>query len=292
MLRKESRKVNAEFDAGLAHQVFSLACRLEDLRGELITSPYDLYSVETLRDVHGLRQGRGVPADVFVFGKGESPDRSCTKVGGLPYWPSSLPWPRTPNGMPYHFLAQFNFADSRDLYSDLPGDVLLLLTADPEAWSWEPDAIRFEWQWLGENSLIAPDDFAESSPARKTAAFFGAIWRTADYPDSYEKAVSLESEGVDAPFLLSVLNGTKIGGSPSFIQDEESPGGQFLCQFGSIQAAAKVPYPWVNQREPLGLKFDETGIYGDANSVVFGDMGNAYIFIDGDGTLRYVFQCF
>ena len=38
--------------------------------------------------------GRSVPTDVFTFIPGEPQERSVTKIGGLPYRPASLPWPR------------------------------------------------------------------------------------------------------------------------------------------------------------------------------------------------------
>ena len=38
--------------------------------GEVVTSPYDLFEIETARDRYGMRTGRVVPTDVFVLGKG------------------------------------------------------------------------------------------------------------------------------------------------------------------------------------------------------------------------------
>jgi hypothetical protein len=63
-------------------------CRLEHLRGQL-RAEFDF--------------GPPIPTDVFVFARGEPNDRGVTKVGGLPYRPSELGWPRTtsvlhPNG--------------------------------------------------------------------------------------------------------------------------------------------------------------------------------------------------
>jgi hypothetical protein len=53
-----------------------------------------------------------------------------------------------------------------------------------------------------------------------------------------------------------------------------------------------VPYPWVNSAEPLGLEFDHRGIYGDGNSIVFGDMGTIYVFRERSGTVRGSFECY
>ena len=42
----------------------------------------------------------------FVWGLGEPPRRECTKIGGLPYWPSQRPWPQSQGGYPATFLAR------------------------------------------------------------------------------------------------------------------------------------------------------------------------------------------
>ena len=90
-----------------------------ELTGQKITSSFDLYSVETLRDRFGLRRGRELPTDVFVWGQGEPKDRTLTKVGGLPYWPAETPWPER-NGKPLPFggglaLTQLQHCDGHRL---------------------------------------------------------------------------------------------------------------------------------------------------------------------------------
>src|SRR5262249_3781899 len=151
----------------------------------------------------------------------------CTKVGGVPYWPKGRRWPTNSAGAPYRFVAQFNFADSRDLFSELPGDVLLLLAEDEKDWMWEPMRVRFEWLRLG---LPTCPEFDESLIAEKAGPFFGVIYRSADYPDAEDKAYVLKvSQGWDLP----ILNATKIGGVPHFIQTGDQLPGEFLCQLGS-----------------------------------------------------------
>src|SRR5690606_20327664 len=109
-----------------------------------ITSPYHLYAVESLRTKFNLRTCRKVETDVFVFGRGEPARRDCTKVGGVPYWPSSRSWPVDSNGTQYHFLAQINFSDSLDLVGPVPADMLLILAEAGDAWSYDPTKLRFE----------------------------------------------------------------------------------------------------------------------------------------------------
>ena len=102
---------------------------------------------------------------------------------------------------------------------------------------------------------------------------------------------------VDASYNLPILNGTKIGGLPHFVQSGEDVSGQFLCQLNSIQAAPHVPYPWVNHPEPLGLglrgdPYKENGtIHDEENELLFGDLGSIYIYRDVDGQVRSAFEC-
>ena len=242
-LIRTSTKVHPEFDLNAAGVFF---CELErELSGQLVTSPYDLYSVETLRDRHGLRTGEAFPTDIFVFGKGEPDDPSITKVGGRPYWPVDREWPANSGGMPCHFLAQFNFGDSIDLVGDdLPGSVLLLLTETPDDWIWEDSHLTFHWlpnDITPDTNLNVPSTLGGAGP------FYGAIHRSVDYPDSFDIAFDLQ---LRRNYNLPLLNGTKIGGLPHFIQDGVETDSCFLCQLGSIQAAPRVPFPWVNQHDP------------------------------------------
>lgn len=92
--------VAPRFDFDAAKRLYESTAKDSELTGEMITSPFDLYAVETLRDRHGLRVGEAVPTDVFVFVFGEPDDPRCTKIGGRPFWPKGRPWP-TEDGGPH-----------------------------------------------------------------------------------------------------------------------------------------------------------------------------------------------
>ena len=285
MLIPRSKKLHPEFDLEEAKRIYAANEFDADLQGEMVTSPHDLFSVEVLRDRLALRMGPAVPTDAFVFGRGEAPRRDGTKVGGLPYWPADRPWLKNGEGLPYRFLAQFNFADSHDLLAKLPGQVLLLLVEQGDEWLYEPDRIHFEWLPLG----LAPITSFESSwIVNQGSAFYGAIHRSADYPEASEKA---EKCGIRSHHDLPIINGTKIGGLPHRISSFDFEG-EFLCQLSSIQAAPYAPYPWVNDPAPLDLTFGDRGIHGEANDFVFLDMGNIYVFQDKEGTLKSSFECY
>jgi hypothetical protein len=280
MLVSSSAKLHPEFDLDQAKRVYGRRDPAEEMRGDLVTSPYDLFAFEAARDSLGLRIGRPLPTDVFVFGKGEAPRREATKVGGLPYWPAQRAWPTTPSGQPYHFLAQFNFADSSDLVAGLPGDVLLLLVEPGEDWQYEASPIRLEWLTLGEVPLPS---FPREQTVTPETTFFGAIYRGIDYPGSLEKEKEL---GLwSGTGQLYATQATKIGGLPYSIQDHQYAG-DFICQLNSVQAAAEVPYPWVNQEAPLEASHGESGLWHGANQFTFLDMGIVYVFRNADGTFR------
>ncbi|HYE32250.1 MAG TPA: DUF1963 domain-containing protein [Methylomirabilota bacterium] len=281
-MEKASSKQHPEFDVEAMKRFYRPVTK--KLSGEQIASPFDLYSVERLRDDHQLRKDPAFKTDVFVFGKGTPRKRHLTKVSGVPYWPTTRQWPRGENGERYQFLAQFNFADSTDLVPELPGDLLLIFVPQgDEDWWWENDLVKFEWLKIKDTPTISkiPAGVDPYSPSE----WYGVIHRTHDYPVA---AALGKKAGLAQSYNLGIVNGTKIGGLPHSIQKDEEQWGaesqtKFLCQLSSIQAAPHVPYPWTNHTDELSLEFDDGGIYGDDNQCIFGDMGLLNVFLDADG---------
>ena len=287
MIEHNTSKSHLELDFAAAAKLFDAELADKKLSGELITSAFDLYAVETLRDRHSLRVGDPHPTDIFVFGKGEPVAPACTKIGGRPFWPNDRDWPSASDGSLCHFLAQFNFADSLDIIDcNLPGTILLLLTENEDDWLWADDGLTFHWvsaDVTPRNDLVVPSTVGSAGP------FYAVRHRSADYPDAADAAYELD---VSVGYNLPVLNGTRIGGLPHFIQGGDDSPGRFLCQLGSIQAAPNVPYPWANLRDALDLQFNNDGIYGDDNCAVFGDMGSVYLFVDDNGAVSRSFECY
>jgi hypothetical protein len=149
--------------------------------------------------------------------KGEPPDRFVTKIGGLPYRPKSALWPVRPSGQPMVFLAQFCFADSTDLVGPLPGAVLVIFARDEEAFVAdfhdEEPAFRFEWYPLGLEELVSAAEVPASS--WKLLPCYARVEREAE-----------EADGIE---------GSKIGGSPHWIQGEVNMPGQFLAVLGQVR---------------------------------------------------------
>lgn len=279
MLVPNSKKRHPEFDLEEARKVFVKAGADKDLCGERITSPYHLFAVETLRDRHAVRSGVPVPTDVFVMGKGEAPRRDCTKIGGKPYWPANRPWPRKPDDNPYRFLAQFNFVDSKDLFPNLPGDVLLIFADDGEDWYWDPAQAIFEWMPLG---LDYQEEFPPSLTSKYEGRFFGAIHRTADYPAFIQPYWKVPPELFEVGIQrLPLLDATKIGGVGYDPVNQPPTPGLFLCRMASIQPEPFMPFPWVNDPNPVDLK----RIYSPDNEICIWDMRGICFFLQDDGTI-------
>lgn len=254
-----------------------------ELSGQRITSSFDLYSVETLRDRFGLRTGAAVPTDVFVWGQGEPKDRTLTKVGGLPYWPAETPWPER-DGKPMQFLVQFNFKDSADLVGDLPGDILLVFTDEGFSWlSGNREGLQLEWIRIGTKRLTV--ERLLPKPKQPFFKGYGIIHRANDYPEAGGGAVGGLGGGSERE--LPVLHGTKIGGIPAAGRRVASKGVRFLAQLSSIQAASGVDYPWVNRPRPLGVTQDASGIHGDTNQLILGNMGSLVLYLKDGETVEW-----
>ena len=286
MIKADSSKTHDELDFDAVRRAYEDVSN--ELEGHIVASPFHLYSVETLRDHHALRTPSGTPVDAFVFAQGEPDKRHVTKVGGLPYWPAEKPWPSNADGNPFWFLAQFNFSDSLDLLPDLPGNLLTILTEDEDSWLWDnQETVHFEWQTVTDQDQITLEQLPTFEREYEYFDCYAVIHRTADYPESVETANELE---IGQSYNLAVLNATKIGGAPNFIQGDPGIPGTFLAQLASLQPEPDVPFPWVNRKEAYDLSFGEGGIYG--NQQMIGDMGSLYLFLQDDGSIRCTIQCY
>jgi hypothetical protein len=238
-----------------------------------VTNPGDVVYLEHARAeaarLHDL--GRSVPTDVFVFGLGEPSRRDLTKVGGMPYRPAAIPWPVGVNGEPMRFVAQWRFAESKDITGDLPGDLLLFFVDNIQDLPWLHDdekQFRFDWYNLGVTDLVTEDNVPLPDSSFKSVTCFGIRHRTVDYPEPkalsaiYDWLPADDSEkeylGLDVARSTARIAGMKIGGVPYWpLQSdktlvEELPG-RFLCSLAAIGLATEVPYPWLNRPEPYEL---------------------------------------
>jgi uncharacterized protein YwqG len=267
---------------------FPLASDVERYSGEIITSPCDICNNEWLRREmqDQFKWGKAVPIDVFIMAEGEPDNRYATKIGGLPYRPAAAQWPLTSLGHPMTFFAQFNFSDSRDLFDDLPGDLLLIFADDSNE---TINSLEFEWQRIGLDDLVSVENLPDNPDAFQPC--FGHICRTASFPKAKRAAKSkrlhyptCREKEVRSDYHLLQYQGTQIGSAPFFIQDDPDLLGRVLCTISSVQPDQHQPYPWVNHPEPLAPK----GQWNfSQNHLMIGDMGCIYISIDDDLQLHW-----
>ena len=262
IIRKDPDKQHLVLDYAACERLYAtfqreLNGKIQELDGETIGSPFDIYSVETIRkrfvieeklgtvgnpktpgtmlqtiqrfwsSLSGifirLRHNRSLPTDVFVWGEGEPEKPYLTKIGGLPYLPKELPYPTDANGQPYIFVAQICFVDSKDIVPlSLPGDVLLIFVKH-DGWDGEylqchePDDMHFEWIRIADQPLWNPQTMKENGFRSVEPTFFGVIHRTLDYKRTDEIYEKL-CDTVGGPYLIHGMSATKIGGIPVSIQ--------------------------------------------------------------------------
>ena len=230
-----------------------------------------------------------VPTDVFIMSVGEPERREVTKVGGLPYWTRGRRWPRTVRGTPMTFVAQFCFADSRDLPIPQPPEDVLLVFGDQDAYFFEAPgseslwesgspALAFAWETVGDQALISGEEIPETG--WNVTPCYGSIHRAHDYPD--DTHLLDHNERYES---AKIVGGVKIGGVPRWLQDEEPLPGKHLCTLDSVWPVVHEPYPFLNVEQPAKGGQDYLN-----DLLSWGDAGSVYIFMDESGCVNWAFQ--
>jgi hypothetical protein len=292
-----------DFDANAWRDRFSFDAYWENSGysgAQSITSPADLLFVEQARRriARECDLGNPVPADLFVFALGEPEHRHATKVGGLPYRPRGLPWPKSnrrddqlmvrgqwvDGPVPMTFLAQFCFLGSRDIVPDLPGDVMLVFAED-QCFS-SSDSFHIEWYPAGLTDLIAVEEVPQ--PSWDFVRCYGYRHRTADYPELLDKLAQ-----DDTYINMAITPAMKIGGLPRFVQNEfeswehpEQWPGRFLCQLFAICPSFRLSWPWINREQSV-----DSHDLADNQELSLVDGGVIAFFLDEVGEVHCSFQC-
>ena len=247
-----------------------------------IASPFSIIAVEELRARLGKNALQGeVLADIFLFNRGEPGIRRATKIGGLPYRPAKSPWPtyrtkKSKQAEPYTFLAQFDFSQSTDIVSGLPGDVLVLFARDETYRA--TDSIVSEW-WpadIPEAELIPMG--AIPAQSIKIPTLSGLRHRTADF-------MACKAKLPDDFFYyrhISRIRGMKIGGLPSI--EATGCSGRYICQLAAVGPIHGMQYPWCNVQKPVTFK------EARRESLDLIDNGLLAFYIDEAGQLDWEFE--
>ena len=206
-----------------------------------------------------------------------------TKFGGQPSWIATPQWPLSRStGRPMRFIGQIVLTPH--IFGQIPAKMAYLFMTDANndlvSGTWEPDG--------GENAIILqPDTFpGETQPLWQGLTlqrWEKKLFHKTLVPVSCEFSVT-QIPGADPEFVAETamdhlredqleeyamqLSGSKIGGTPGFLQSAEFPEGG----------------PW-----KLLLQLDSTQVPFHLD---FGDEGIGYAFISEDGThARFLWQC-
>jgi hypothetical protein len=180
----------------------------------------------------------------------------------------------------------------RDLFPDLPGDVLLIFTEvknhgtdEDELYALTGEAeddsfLLFEWVTFNDTLPLIN---AHAIPQTELAIMpcFGSIYRCWDYPTIDGFAYPDVSEHIPA-----IIEATKIGGMcPRSDYREDEVSGVYLCSLSSLDNQILLPFPFLNHPEPI--RWDE---WLNGNRLLIGDVGLINLFLQDDGTLRWTFH--
>lgn len=261
--------------------------------GSIITSPAHLCEIELVRYRTALQHdlGEAVPVDIFLWQTGAPAKPYLTKLGGVPHREAKRPWPTSNEGTPFTFVAQFCFLDSKEIVSDkLPGDVMLVFFKDHQSHSGDYEDVRIEWSKI---ELDEPMTVADCpKPRFPVPELSGVIHRCNEYPDSWDV---FKKEGHNQSYLFSTSQSTKIGRETHFIQRDPRPldgKTELFCALNSIHPSAKWPF---TDLETLPGETEETDddAYGWGKyEMMFYDVGCMYFFIDDNGTVAWISDCY
>ena len=259
-----------------------------------LTGPLPVAYVEQIRAAvrkAGGDLGKPVPVDLCVWKVGDTKRREATKIGGLPYWPASEPWPNLGQRQPYTFVAQFCFADSKDILAKLPGDILSVLAGGPDY-----QDLELRWFKLGEAELLPADKIP--APQWAIHPCHAALHRTAEYPEAdyelFEKypypmrlwakkfkdgskiggAWELRGELPDAADIDDAKLRQRIQRAWERVRQQEKT---YFCQLGSVQATQRQPF--------INADHDEELVRSHAEKfLMIADVGGYDFFYDGKAT--------
>ena len=202
------------------------------------------------------------PCLCSVFGVGEDvADRASSRIGGLPFWPKSKPWPTAQDGSAKEFLGQWDFRNIR-WPEPLPGDVL---------------TVHFDFEWDEDGYFDGPADGAaativwhnsrtsddlidrEEVPPIETTLPIGPFYSRSVAVTDYKVLAAEESEY----WQSLTIHGTKIGGhSPLYGSNWQEVFSclkepVFLCSLGSIKPprSGKESAAWLPVHE--GFNFEQ-----------------------------------
>ena len=237
-----------------------------------------------------LDPGPRIPAQYLLYGAATAATREQSRIGGLPYRPRDLEWPKDRDGRPKEFVCQIDLSDSSRLLPELPGQIMLLFASDEEG---SDDAFTLEWYPLGLRDLVSSRDlpkFNFTFPMVRGAPVSCYLYETFDYPEATNRTRGTRFEKWNS---FGMPCGAKIGG----FCKSSTPENQHILTLESIRFIVDEPYPFVrrkikNPRSALDRLFWKvagsirraTGVRNRCYDILMiGDLGRIHVFKDATG---------
>ncbi|NBV24293.1 MAG: DUF1963 domain-containing protein [Proteobacteria bacterium] len=240
-----------------------------------------------------LDLGPRIPAHYLLYGSGAPETREQSRIGGLPYRPRDLEWPKDSDGRPKEFVCQIDFSDSRFLLPELPGQIMLLFVAE-EGIGGTP--FTLEWYPHGLRDLVNSRELPQSNftyPIVRGTPVFCCLYETYDFPEASSRIRGTRFEKWNS-------FGTPCAGKIGGFNNSIPPGNQHILTLESIRFLVAEPYPFVRRRgwnpssvldrlfwRLAGTVCRATGVRNRCYDILMiGDLGRIHVFEDASGQFQ------
>lgn len=205
-------------------------------------------------------------AKINFISKDNDIKEPVTKFGGQPVWIDGCQWPISKElDEPMTFIGQIKL--EAELFPEHAGKMAYLFMTDGEVDTWEPDCgenaviIQPNGHYDGKVSVIQEGQSYSEPHSVNLEIGFDPASRDGDSYDKYSED--------DWDEYRDEITGTKLAGTPGYIQYKELPD-------------ENQPWTFLLQLDSMDVPFE----------INFGDAGVAYVYINQDGTIgKMLWQC-
>jgi hypothetical protein len=189
-----------------------------------------------------LDLGPGIPAHYLLYAPGDPETREQSRIGGLPYRPRDLEWPKDCNGRPKEFVCQIDFSDSWALLPELPGQIMLLFVSEDGIGD---PPYTLEWYPHGLKDLVSLRElpcFDFTFPMVQGRPVFCYLYETCDFPEAKARIQGTRFEKWNS---FDFPCGGKIAG----FNKSTPPGHAHIFTLESIRFILDEPYPFLTRTQ-------------------------------------------
>jgi Domain of unknown function (DUF1963) len=214
-----------------------------------IVGPFSYFSylgrIDTIRRHHDLGEGF-IRKGVLIWGKGEPILPYQTKLGGCPYRPKHLPWPRGTQGQFLPFIAQINFSTAEEHKFEKE---LLLVFGEII----EDDVLEFHAEWYSPQN---GDELTRVSPPESIIwpkdVYYAEMAELEVFPEAWKSKTLVEeiknTSGLgNIREMLAPSSSLVWGWDGSAAAIDELP--EPIAAFNSLNPYFATALAWLNEDE-------------------------------------------